>query len=656
MFKRAEPTSARPLPASLSEDRLWHLRSLSAQFPTPEAAIAEAAALRASLSLPAEVVHVISDVHGEDTKLRHVINNASGSLRRLVDQVLGSRLAPEQRQQFLAVLYYPREALNRFSREIVAGGRRTRWIFETLTLQFEIVRTLRQSHRRTRFEELLPEWHRELFIELGSYNRPDYIREMLVELARHDRDWGAVRAGARLIRNLACDELLVAGDLGDRGPRMDRVIDALHRQPRCNLLWGNHDMLWIGSHLGHEPCMLTCLRFSLRYRRLSQLEEGYGVIMAPIERLVRQVYADDPAERFIPKGEGFRDTLTVARMQKAVAIMQFKAEGQMLARRPEWELEHRRLLHRIDLARGTVEIEGTTHELLDTRLPTIDPRDPYAYSPEEQACVDRMKDSFLRSMRLREHMDWVVRRGGMWTRRDEVLIFHGCVPVHGDGSLQSLRVDGRDVAGRDLMDTLGSIVRRCMRERYVGVGPDADWLWYLWGGPKSPLFGKDRLATFETSFVADKGTHKEHKNAYFDLMHNAEFVKKIGRLFGCGDDVLIVNGHVPVKIEKGEQPVKRGGNAITIDGAFSEAYGDRGYTLVLGPDRIELAELAPFESVEAVIEGGADIVPSLTTIRAHPKRRLVRDTDQGRDLASQIEDLEDLVHAYHEGILVQGDL
>ncbi|MFZ4573925.1 MAG: fructose-bisphosphatase class III [Phycisphaerales bacterium] len=635
----------------LSDDRVNLLRALAVQYPSPEAAISEAAALRAKLTLPRGLIHVISDVHGEDMKLRHVINNASGALRQLVDQYLGGRLTELEKQQFLAVLYYPREAINKFSHSIVASGNRSEWVYRTLCFQFEIVRHLRAWHRRDAFERLLPGWYRELFVELGSGQRPDYIKEMIAGLAIHDRDWGAVRAGARLIRNLSCEELLVIGDLGDRGPRMDRVVETLMRQPKCNILWGNHDMLWFGSQIGHEPCMLTCLRFSLRYRKLSQLEEGYGVMMAPIEKLVRQVYADDPAERFIPKGEGFRDTLTVARMQKAIAIMQFKAEGRMIERHPEWNLAHRRLLHRINLADGTVEIDGTRHAMLDRNLPTINPADPYAYSPEEQACVDRLRESFTRSMKLREHMQWLVTHGRMWTKRDEVLLFHACVPVEADGTPQTLRVDGRDLAGRELMDALGSVVRRAMRKRWFNLDADADWLWYLWGGPRSPLFGKDKLATFESSFIADKECHKEHKNAYFDLMNDAAFIRRIGTLFGCGDDVLVVNGHVPVKVEKGEQPVKKGGNAITIDGAFSEAYGDRGYTLVLEPDRIDLAEHAPFQGVEATISNGADIVPKITPVRQYPCQRLVRDTDDGRRIARRISDLDSLVRAYQEGLV-----
>lgn len=636
------------------------LRALAPRFPTADAAVAEIAGLEAKLSLPAGIVHVISDVHGEDAKLRHVINNASGALRHLVDETLQGRLSDAEQARFLAVLYYPREAIRVFAAEIIASGQRAQWVHRTLTLQFEIVRALRRTYRRDHFEALLDPHYRELFIELGSGQRPDYIREMLLALSRHERDWSAVRAGARLIRNLTCAELLVAGDLGDRGARIDRVIDTLMSQPRVNVLWGNHDMLWIGSHLGHEPCMLTMLRFSARYRRAAQLEEGYGILTTPLERLVRDVYHDDPAERFMPKGEGLREPLMVARMQKAIAVMQFKAEGRMIARHPEWNLDHRRLLHHIQFegsgpnARAkAVEIDGKAYEMLDQSLPTIDPDDPYAYSASEQACIDILRRSCTQSHRLREHMEWVVRHGGMWTTRDEVLVFHGCVPVEPDGSPQTLRVDGRDVAGRELMDALGSVVRRTMRKRWFGLDADADWLWYLWGGPRSPLFGKDKLATFESYFVADKEALKEHKNPYFDLIHDAGFVKRIGKLFGCGGEVLVVNGHVPVKIEKGEQPVKRGGNAITIDGAFSEAYGDRGYTLVLRPEGIELAEHTPFNGVEAAIQHGADIVPKIHAIRTHEKPRTIADTHEGRRIRREIQDLEKLVHAYREGGAVE---
>lgn len=642
-----------PASTAFETDRLPYLQALSATYPTAHAAISEASGLAAKLDLPMGLVHVISDIHGEDQKLRHVINNASGALRPLIEEVLKDRLSAEERAGFVSLVYYPREALAKLSPQVVESGQRHEWVYRTLSMQCEIIRALRKTYRRDLVDRVTEREYRELFTEMLSGQRPDFPRAMLAHMAKFDRDWGAIRAASALIRALASAELIVAGDLGDRGPRIDRVIDILMEHPGVQLLWGNHDMIWIGAHLGHEPSMLNVMRFSARYRRASQLEEGYGILTTTLEKLVNKVYADDPAEKFQPKGDGFRPAQIVARMQKALAIMQFKAEGKMIERHPEWNLDQRRLLHKIDFAKGTVEIDGKVHPLLDTHLPTIDPRNPYEYSPEERECVDRLTASFVNSHRLRTHMEWITRHGGMWTKRDDVLIFHACVPVEKDGTPRTLRVEGKDLAGRELMDALGSIVRRAVRKRAYGLDADADWLWYLWAGPRSPLFGKDKMATFESHLIADKDAQKEHKDPYFDLMHEAEFIRKVGKLFGCGEDVLIVNGHVPVKIEKGEAPLKRGGNAVTIDGAFSEAYGDRGYTLVLKPDRIDLAEHSKFAGVEKVLTEGHEIVPKVTTIRTYPRPRRVRDTDEGKRLLRMIDDLGSLATAYQEGLVTE---
>jgi fructose-1,6-bisphosphatase-3 len=656
------------MPHRFTDDELALLRALAAKYPTIGSAVAEVAGLRAQLGLPKGTVHVVSDVHGEYAKLRHVINNASGALRPLVEEFFGKALSPADQAEFLAVLYYPREVIARkrsgLSNSLADQLSRQEWVLTTLRRQFALVRRLAGSYRRSRVERLLPREFSELFEELWDEGALDaaaaparraYVETMIGALAAHDRDLAAVRAASRLVRNLSAYETVVAGDLGDRGPRIDRVIDILMRQPEVSMVWGNHDATWMGACLGHDACMATVIRFSARYRRGAQLEEGYGIALTPLDKLVREVYGDDPAERFHPKGTGLRDERQVARIEKAIAIIQFKCEGQLFRRHPEWGLEHRNLLHKIDPNAWTVDIGGKRHELLDKHFPTVDWNDPYALSKEETECMDKLRASFTSSSRYWEHMSWVVRRGGMWTVRDDALIFHACVPVDDKGEPLSLTVDGRSVSGRALFDALASVVRRAFRKGADGLDADADWLWYLWGGPRSPLFGKDKLATFENYFVADKDAHKEHKNAYFELLHDAAFCKRVGALFGCGDDVLIVNGHVPVKVEKGEQPLKRGGNAVTIDGAFSEAYGDRGYTLVLAPDRIALAEHHKFESVAKVIDSGADIVPKVTPLRTYKRPRTVADTQEGRVLRRTIDDLERLVRAYQEGVIAEAD-
>jgi len=635
-------------------EELTLLRALALRFPNADAAAAEVAALRATLSLPKGTVHVVSDVHGEYKKLRHIINNASGTLRPLVEKLFVDRLNADDLKELLAVLYYPLEAMDYFSSRLPDEAAREIWLRRTLRRQFEIVRHLSSLYRRSYVVSLFPPAFAELFAELlheaCSTRSTNYVDTMISGAAQHGREVAVVRSASHLVRNLSAAELVVAGDLGDRGPRLDRVIDYLLEQKNVSITWGNHDVSWMGACLGHEALIATVLRISLRYRRLSQLEEGYGLIISPLEKLAREVYADDPAERFLTRGSGLRDDLLMARMQKAIAIIQFKLEGQVSRRHPEWQMGHRDLLHRIDHAAGTVEIDGRVHGLRDINFPTIDPAAPYELSPAERTCVDRLKQSFLTSTRLWEHMSFVVRRGSTWLRRDHAVIFHGCLPVSDDGSFLPLVVDGVEQTGRAVFQALDSVVRRAFRKGEA-AGEDVDWLWYMWTGERSPLFGKDRMATFENYFIEDKEARKEHKNPYFALLNDKEFCRRVAAEFGVKDNGLIVNGHVPVKVEKGEEPVKRGGSAVTIDGAFSEAYGDRGYTLILAPERIALAEHHHFESITEAIISGADIVPKVTDLRQYDPPRMIADTEDGETIKQDIAALERLVLAYQEGVL-----
>jgi fructose-1,6-bisphosphatase-3 len=376
------------------------------------------------------------------------------------------------------------------------------------------------------------------------------------------------------------------------------------------------------------------------------------VPLTPLEHLARTVYADDPAEFFKPRGEGMRPIEVVARMQKAAAVMQFKLEGQVIERNPHWNLDHRRLLHCIDYARGTIEVDGQRYELRDTHFPTIDPRNPYELTPDESECLARMKHSFLSSQKLREHMRFMVGHGAMYLRRGECLIFHGCVPSDTQGTFLPMTIDGSPLAGRTLFEGIEKVVRRAAEK----LAPeDLDFLWYLWSGPRSPLFGKDRIATFERDFISDKTPHRESKDPYFALLHDQTFCNKILAEFGVDPEGgLIVNGHVPVKVEKGESPLKGSGKAITIDGAFSEAYGDYGYTLVLEPARIVLAEHHHFESVEAAIRDGVDIIPRVQDIRTFPRLQRTSDTERGQRIRYQIEMLERLIDAYQTNRLHEG--
>jgi fructose-1,6-bisphosphatase III len=649
------------------DETLAALRPLARQFPSLDAALAEIARLSAELTLPMSAVHILSDIHGDDVKLRHVINNASGLLRPLVKRVFAGRMSEEDIPEFLSLLFYPRETLHRLEPKLRDMDIRQAFCRRVLGDLFFLVNLLARRYPFRRALEAVPADYRDLFAELlrepGGDRGPQFHEALIGPLVRHDRALHLLRTTVRVVRNLAIDELLIGGDCWDRGPRGDRVVDYLMRQPRLAFVWGNHDVAWLGACLGCDALVAHVLRISLRYRRLAQLEEGYGIPLEPLEQLVRSAYGDDPASCFVPKGEGGggRDTLLLARMQKAVAIMQFKLEGQLIERHPEWHLDDRRLLHTIE--GDTVAIDGKRYRLKDSHFPTLDPRNPYALSAAEQACLGALRESFLPSQKLWSHMAFLLQHGSMAVRRDDNLVFHACVPVDEKGAFLPMEIDGQPVAGKAMFDALDRVLARILDEASSGLpessahtgSNDRELMWYLWSGPRSPLFGKDKIATFEIDFVEDKAIQAETKNPYFSLINEVGFCDRVLAEFGVNPARgLIVNGHVPVKIEKGESPMKRSGKAITIDGAFSEAYGDHGYTLVVEPNRTVLATHHHFESVEAAVREGKDIIPTISVIRVNEPVRRIADTEKGAEIRQAIVWLERLVQAYRENRLGPG--
>lgn len=637
-----------PLSFKRPEADLTMLELLSLEYPNVDAAIAEVARLAAVQTLPKSAVHIISDIHGEDKKLQHVINNASGTLRPLVEEMFAGRMNADEMAEFLKLTFYPAEVTERLRQTLTDASAIKAYATKTLEPQLELLRYLISNYSLRLATKLFPPEYSELLLEMlhapSTERGPEFVAAMLDELVSRGRALHLIHLLGRLIRNLAVDELIIGGDCWDRGPRGDRVVEYLRLQPNVEFIWGNHDALWLGASLGNEALICTVLRVSLRYRRIGQLDEGYSIPLTPLEHLARTVYTDDPAEFFMPRSKGMRPDELVARMQKAAAVMQFKLEGQLIDRNPQWALEHRRLLHRIDHAAGTIEIDGTQYDLRDKHFPTIDPANPYQLSEEEQSCLDRLKHSFLNSQKLQEQTRFMVGHGSMYLRRDECLIFHGCVPVDSVGQFLPLVVDGEPMAGRQMFEAIETVVRRAV---VSSEEADLDFLWYLWSGPRSPLFGKDRIATFERDFIQNKEPHRETKDPYFSLIHDVTFCDSVLIEFGMEPESgLIVNGHVPVRVDDGESPLKRSGKAITIDGAFSEAYGDYGYTLVLEPERIVLAEHHHFDSVDAALRDGIDIVPNVTEIRVFDQPKRTRDTERGQRIQYRIEMLERLIDAY----------
>lgn len=639
--------------AAFTPAELSALEALSHLFPSAAAASVEIACLRALLRLPKGTVHIVTDVHGEGKKLQHVLNNASGSIRPLVEEVFAQRLGAEEKQQLLNVIYYPRQMFEYLgvADSAADADSHAEFVQRTLRRQFAVLVALSRRFTLRQLEQAFPATYRpvfrELFWEAQGGRTIGYIDAMLRSLCEEGTGLDAVHWASRAIRYLSVSEVVVAGDVGDRGARLDKVMDILMRQPRVAVTWGNHDVSWMGASLGHEALIATVLRVSLRYSRVAQLEEGFGISLQPLEKLVRSVYAADPASRFDVRGECLRESSLMRRMQKAVAILQFKLEAQVIARHPEYRMQHRALIERIDLQAGKVVLDGRAYPLTDTAFPTLDPHRPSILSAEEESCIALLKKSFLESEPLRRQMMFLARHGSSYLIRDGHLIFHGCVPVDEDGGFLSMAIDGAPRAGRALFDALDAVVHRAFRDR---VPEDADLLWYLWTGPLSPMFGKDKMSTFETYYIADEATHREAKNSYYRLIDGSEFCKRVLQEFGVElERGLIVNGHV--RLKEGEEPLKESGQAIAIDGGFSESYGDRGYTLILDSAGTHLAEHHHFESVVEALTRGADIIPQMRPIRRFSTPRLVADTENGDLMQNRIFMLERLISAYREDAL-----
>lgn len=637
------------------QSTLLYLRELSSLYPTIDSALGKIAVLSATLTLPKGNVHVVSDVHGEYKKLRHIVNNGSGSLRPLVAQLFQSKLSDAEQQRLLSFIYYPRESFLFHKVGSLSASERHTMVASLVAAELEIIRDLARSYPLSDIADLLPSQYLQCFRELilsPQFDRgAPHFEALLQTFLSHNRELDLLRLTARLVRNLAISELIVAGDMGDRGPRIDKSIDFISRQPKVAITWGNHDTSWMSACLGHGASIALVTRLSLRYGRTTQLEEGYGIPLEPLERLATALYGDDPATNFGCKETGAKDPLLLARMQKAIAVMQFKLEAQIIARNPHYKLTGRDLITKLSAGCAGVVIDGVEYPLSDTNFPTLNREDPTRLHPAEQECLEALTVSFTQSPTLWRQMSYLAQKGSMAIRRDHALIFHGCVPCNDKGDFIAFEVDGVPRKGKDLFDALEVSIQRAFQSQQT---KDLDLLWYLWCGPDSPLFGKDRITTFESYFIADKHTHHENKCAYFNLIHEAWFCEKVLAEFGVDTrEGLIVNGHVPVKIEKGESPVKKCGKAVTIDGAFSEVYGDHGYTLILKPTGITLALHNHFESVEQLIKLGTDMIPEFQELRRYEAPRLINDTEQGSQIRDQIALLELLIKAYKENKVEQ---
>ena len=649
-----------------SDEHLRYLRLLSQKYQTVAAAASEIIRIEALLRLPKGTEHFMSDLHGEHEAFVHILNSASGVIREKIDTVLGPDVPAEERAELATLVYYPNQKLPELkARQPDLHA----WYRLTLLRLIDLCRFVSSKHTRDHVRRCLPQNCGYILDELlhahfEDHDKDQYYGEIIESILRYDRADAYIVRFCEVIKRLAVDRLHIVGDLFDRGPRPDRILDSLMAHHQVDIQWGNHDVVWMGAAAGSPLCIMTVLKTTLAYNNLDTLEGGYGISLRQLERFAQNTYADSDVSRWIPHADprtAAGDLTAAARMHKAVTVMMLKLEAQVIARNPDFDLQGRDFLNHIDFAAGTVDYHGTVYPLLDCDFPTVDPAAPTTLTAEEAHVIAGLVRSFAESERLQRHVQFLYAHGAFYKICNGNLLYHGAVPMTEDGAFAAIRFEGVARSGKQLFDYCD---RRARQGYSAPPGSPArlagqDFLWYLWCGAKSPLFGRSAMTTFERLYIADPAAHREIKDPYYKHIAALDTAERILREFGlAGAGCHIVNGHVPVRAIEGESPIKGGGRLIIIDGGFCRAYHQRtgiaGYTLVYNSRGLILRTHQPFESAEKAIHEDEDITSKSEYIYTAPQRILVRDTDEGGRKQALIRDLCALVEAYQTGVLPQG--
>lgn len=641
-----------------------YLELLSRLFPSADKASAEIINLSAILNLPKGTEFFASDIHGEYEAFSHTLRNGSGSIRLKIDDVFGDSLSENEKRSLATLIYYPREKMELVLSQVDDAEA---WYAVTLQRLVAVCKRAAQKYTRSRVRKALPKDFAYIIEELMTENRHGvdkqaYYAAIVDAVIRTDRGGALVEALCLLIQRLAIERLHIVGDIYDRGPYPHIIMDALMEHHSLDIQWGNHDIVWMGASLGQRGCIAHVVRNCARYGNLSILEDAYGINILPLASFALDAYKDDPCVAFGLKGNPDlppQELEMNVKIQKAMAIIQFKVEAQLIDENPGFGLEGRKLLDKIDYERGTVMLDGIEYELTDTVFPTVDPADPYRLTPEEEDVMQRLEQAFTGCEKLQRHMRFFLDAGSLYKICNGNLLFHACVPLNADGSLMETEVFGETYKGRALYD----VMERYVRAAFDDANPELakrgrDLLWYMWLGEGSPLFAKSKMATFELYLIAEKEARKEVKNSFYSYLDDERVMGGIFEDFGMDPETSrIVCGHVPVKVKDGEDPVKCGGRVLTIDGGFSKAYqpttGIAGYTLISNSYGFVLAAHEPLESMRAAVVNELDIHSSRKVVELVDKRTLVADTDNGSVLKQQIADLEELLEAYRCGILAE---
>jgi fructose-1,6-bisphosphatase-3 len=647
---------------------LKYLKLLAKSFPTEQEACTEIINLEAILNLPKGTEHFICDLHGENEAFEHVLRNGSGVIRQKVEMIFGATLTESEIRELCTLIYYPEDKIRAVRTTLRTRAKMQEWYRVMLMRIIQVMAICSTKYTRSKVRKALPKEYSYIVEELlhewieDNQNKRRYMMSIVDTIIATGRADHFIATICNVIHRLVIDSLHIIGDIYDRGPGAHLIMETLCHYHNYDIQWGNHDIVWMGAAAGSRACVANVLRMCFRYANLSTLEDGYGINLLPLTTFAMETYADDPCTLFRPKKNEYEQLpesqlALIAKLHKAIAVIQFKQEKLVIDRNPEFGMDDRNVLHLIDFKKGTIRLGGKDYPLRDTNFPTIDPDDPYKLTPAEQEILEGVTRSFETSDKLRRHIRCFLNHGSLYLVRNSNLLFHGSVPMNPDGTFREMMIQGKPYAGKKLFDKVDQMVRNAYytREETPRRQAGQDFIWYLWCGPIAPTFDKDKMATFERYFIADKEPQKETNGAYKELKNRADICEKILREFGVTDmrHAHIINGHIPVKTIKGESPIRADGKLLMIDGGYSKAYqpetGIAGYTLIYNSQSLKLVQHAPFSTREMAVKYGLDILSETKVLEFEESRRYVRDTDQGAELKEQIDDLYQLLDAYRNG-------
>ena len=649
-----------------------YLQLLSQSFPTIADASTVIINLQAILNLPKGTEHFLADIHGEHEAFQHVLKNASGNIKRKVNDLFGNTLRESEKRDLCTLIYYPEQKLELVKQE---EKELDDWYHIQIHRLVKICRDVSSKYTRSKVRKSLPVDFSYIIQELLHENsndkdKTDYVSAITSTIISTGRADDFIETICNVIQRLAIDHLHIMGDIYDRGPGAHAVMDTLKNYHTWDITWGNHDILWMGACAGNNACICNVIRIALRYDNMATIEDGYGINLMQLATFAMETYKNDPCAEFMPKimqpdAIDEKSIQLIAQMHKAISIIQFKVESQMIKKYPHWKMDGRLLYDKIDYKKGTIKIDGKEYQLTSCNFPTIDPKNPDVLTPEEQALMEKLHHNFTVSEKLREHILLLLRHGCMYKVVNNNLLYHASIPLNEDGTLREVEITPKKIAkGKDLLNKIGTIIRRAFQNNGAECDKDmqyaTDYFLYLWCGPNSPLFDKHAMTTFERYFLKEKETHHEEKGFYFKFREREDIADAIMEEFGVNSAKgHIINGHVPVHVNKGESPIKANGKLMVIDGGFSQAYhketGIAGYTLVYHSRGFELVQHEPFSSEEDAIKRGIDIVGTTQIVELNEKRLKVADMDKGTELKMQIEALQELLYAYRHGFLSESE-